>query len=316
MGAVTREKRKITLKTDLPRTLKQVVDEYQNFGKIMKLSQQTLKHRDNCLKLYLHVMGEDTMCKQITAKELDKYFLLLNEKYDNVTTIRTNIQVIKSFMNFCSSRGYSKTLNIPMPKAVEAIKETYSDEDLRKLLKKPDRNSFNQWKSWAICNFLIGTGCRVRTAINIKIKDLDFDNQLITFTQTKNKRQQIVPMSSKLSEVLKEYLSVWNYTEEDYLFPNFQGEQMTADAFKRNVQRYNNSRGVVITSSHAYRHSFAKRWILNGGDIFRLQKILGHSTMDMVRKYVNMYSADLQNGFDRFNPLDNIDDKTSIKFKK
>ena len=38
--------------------------------------------------------------------------------------------------------------------------------------------------------------------------------------------------------------------------------------------------------------------------------------MDMVRKYVNMYGADLQNGFDRFNPLDNIDDKTSIKFKK
>ena len=308
--------KKITLKTNAPKTLENAIEEYENFGLIMKLSPQTLKHRRGCLKIYLEIMGRETMCKEIELKDLDKYFIYLNEKYDNVTTIRTNIQVVKTFTNFCIDRGYMKSFRVPMPKAVEPIKQTYSDEDLKKLLKKPTRNSFNQWKSWAICNFLLGTGCRVRTAINIKVKDLDFDNQLIIFTHTKNKKQQIVPMSTKLKEVLKEYLALWNHKEDDYLFPNFQGEQMTADAFKRNVQRYNNSRGVLITSSHAYRHSFAKRWILSGGDIFRLQKILGHSSMDMVRKYVNMYNADLQNGFDRFNPLDNINNKTSIKLNR
>lgn len=313
---MTDTRRKITLKADGEKTLEQVIEEFQNFGRIMKLSPMSLKHRENCLKKYVEVMGEDTLCKDINVKLIDKYLILLNQQYDNVTTIRTNIQVIKTFTNFCIQRGYTKTMKIPMPKPVEVIKETYSDDDLRRLLKKPSRNSFNQWKSWAICNFLLGTGCRVRTAINIQIKDLDFENQLITFTQTKNKKQQIVPMSSKLNEVLTEYLSLWNYTSDDYLFPNFQGEQMTADAFKRNVQRYNNSRGVYITSSHAYRHTYAKRWILNGGDIFRLQKLLGHSTMDMVRKYVNMYSADLQNGYDRFSPLDNISNKKTIKINK
>lgn len=55
---------------------------------------------------------------------------------------------------------------------------------------------------------------------------------------------------------------------------------------------------------------------ISGGDIFRLQKILGHSTMDMVRKYINMYSADLQTGLDRSNLLDNINNKISIKLKR
>lgn len=312
---MTGSKRKINLKTEEKKVLKKVIEEYQNYGQIMKLSPMTLKHRDYCLKQYLEAMGEDTLCKDINVSSIEGYLVLLNQKYDNVTTIRTNIQVIKAFTNFCIQRGYTKGFKIPMPKAVETIKETYSDEDLKKLLKKPSRNSFNQWKSWAICNFLLGTGCRVRTAINIRIKDLDFDNQFIIFTQTKNKKQQIIPMSTKLYQVLTEYLLLWNHADDDYLFPNYQGEQMTVDAFKRNVQRYNNSRGVTITSSHAYRHTFAKRWILNGGDIFRLQKILGHSTMDMVRKYVNMYSADLQNGFDKFNPLDNISENSRIILK-
>jgi integrase/recombinase XerD len=63
-------------------------------------------------------------------------------------------------------------------------------------------------------------------------------------------------------------------------------------------------------------HTFAKLWILNGGDIFRLQKILGHSSLDIVKEYVNMFSTDLQINFDEFNPLENIkvnQKKTSIK---
>ena len=55
-----------------------------------------------------------------------------------------------------------------------------------------------------------------------------------------------------------------------------------------------------------YRHTFAKNWILNGGDIFRLQKILGHSTMDMVKNYVEMFDDDLKRDFETFNPLDNM----------
>jgi integrase/recombinase XerD len=61
------------------------------------------------------------------------------------------------------------------------------------------------------------------------------------------------------------------------------------------------------TSAHLYRHTFAKNWILNGGDIFRLQKVLGHSDLTVVKEYVNMFSNDLSIDFDRFNPLDRLE---------
>lgn len=60
------------------------------------------------------------------------------------------------------------------------------------------------------------------------------------------------------------------------------------------------------TSIHAYRHTFAKNWILNGGDIFTLQKILGHSSIEMVKNYVNLYSDELKIGFNSYNPLDRM----------
>jgi integrase/recombinase XerD len=311
---MTGNNRKISLKTNGKTTLRMALKIYQDYGTIMQLSPHSIKHREYCLNIFIEVMG-DMDCSKVNIDTYNQYLVFLNKKYENVTTIRTQLQVLKAFLNFCFEKEYIKKFKMMMPKEEDVIKRTYTDVDLKKLLEKPKRNSFNQWKSWAMANFLLGTGCRVRTAINMQIQDIDFGNNLITFTHTKNKKQQIIPLSKSLSLVLKEYLSLWEYQQDDYLFPNYKGVQMTADAFKRNVQRYNNSRGVDITSSHAYRHTFAKRWILNGGDIFRLQKILGHSNLDMVKKYVNIYGNELQIGFESFNALDSLKGINKITLK-
>ena len=60
------------------------------------------------------------------------------------------------------------------------------------------------------------------------------------------------------------------------------------------------------TGVHRWRYTFAKKWILSGGDIFRLQKMLGHSSMEIVKNYVNMFTDDLQRDFDTFNPLETM----------
>lgn len=82
------------------------------------------------------------------------------------------------------------------------------------------------------------------------------------------------------------------------------------------IRRYNLSREVKKTYIHLFRHTFAIKWILRGGDPFRLQKILGHSSMRMVRIYVNMFSNDLKENFDNFNPLEQFSKKNKpIKIK-
>ena len=55
-----------------------------------------------------------------------------------------------------------------------------------------------------------------------------------------------------------------------------------------------------------YDQKFAKDWIRNTGDVFRLQKLLGHTTLEMTRQYVNMFNEDLKQGFEDYNPLDRL----------
>jgi len=105
---------------------------------------------------------------------------------------------------------------------------------------------------------------------------------------------------------LKEYLQIRKGKLDDYLFCNQYGGQMQKDSITTMLYRYNHARGVRKTSIHLFRHTFAKNWILNKGDAFRLKAILGHSTMAMVNVYVGMWGKDLHKDFDDFNPLEKM----------
>lgn len=136
---------------------------------------------------------------------------------------------------------------------------------------------------------------------------MDFESHEVKLQVVKNKKQYIIPLSQTLEQTLQEYLTFRGGTPDDYLFCNIYGEQLTTDALKNCIYKYNTKRGVSKTSTHLFRHTFAKKWILNGGDIFRLQKILGHSSIDIVKEYVNMFGVDLQKNYAEFNPLDNME---------
>lgn len=111
-------------------------------------------------------------------------------------------------------------------------------------------------------------------------------------------------MTHSLTIVLTEYLKYRKGNLEDYLFCGKYGNKLTTRGMQNAIENYNKSRGVNKTSVHLFRHTFAKNWILNGGDIFKLQKVLGHSSLNMVREYVNMFDKDLKQNFDEFNPLE------------
>lgn len=152
--------------------------------------------------------------------------------------------------------------------------------------------------------------------LNITINDIDFDNSCIFIKKTKNNQQQIIPLSSAIINILKEYISYRKGNSNDYLFCTPYGTKTTKCSLQKSIARYNTSRGVTKTSIHLFRHTFAKKWILNGGDIFRLQKILGHSSLDIVKEYVNMFNADLQENFDLLNPLDNFIKSKNVNSEK
>jgi len=173
-----------------------------------------------------------------------------------------------------------------MIRCEKTLKETYTAYELERLLQKPDikKCRFSDYRNWVIVCYLLGTGNRLSTVCNLKIKDIDFTNHEISLRKVKNKKQYIIPLAPTLGKIFSEYLQYRRGNEDDYLFCSQYGEKLQRDALTTAIYRYNRSHGVTKTSMHLFRHTFAKDWILSGGDIFRLQSILGHSSLEIVKE--------------------------------
>ena len=78
---------------------------------------------------------------------------------------------------------------------------------------------------------------------------------------------------------------------------------------------YNKNRGVETTGIHRYRHTFAKQWILNGGNVVTLSRLLGHSSLSITQNYINLLVSDLAKEVENIDLLDKFGERKSIKMK-
>ena len=117
--------------------------------------------------------------------------------------------------------------------------------------------------------------------------------------------------------ILAEYMAIRRGKPEDYLFCNQYGEMLTENALRLAVAHYNKYRGVRKTGIHLFRHTFARKYLVDcGGNAFTLQRLLGHSTLSMSKRYCNIFDADIAKDYDAFSPLAQISQsKERIKRK-
>ncbi|MCL2106853.1 MAG: tyrosine-type recombinase/integrase [Oscillospiraceae bacterium] len=317
----------ITLQTDASEvTFAELSEEITRFKRLRNLSAQTIRYYEDCGRYFAEFFGADNTCDKISENTFYDYIEYIHEHKPDLrpATLHSYLTGIRAILYYGMKKGYVKQFSVLLPKMDEVVKETYTDSEVMLLLKKPDvkQADFCEYRNWVLVNYLLGTGNRASTIINVKIEDVDFDSGNIILRVLKNRKQYYIPISKSLAATLREYLTYRKGEPDEYLFCTVYGKQLTLNGLENEIAKYNQRRGVQRTSLHMFRHTFAKQWILNGGDIFRLQKILGHSSLDMVRKYVNMFSDDLRRDFDSFNPLDNYlgaadkGDRISMRVRK
>ncbi len=241
------------------------------------------------------------LCKS----ELDSMVASMRDAGLSANSINSYTKLMKSFLSWCNVEGITM-LTIPIYRGEETVKDTYTDRELAVLLKKPDvrKCSFCEYRDWVIINFLLNSGSRAATIRAIQIRDVDLDNGLVHYRHNKNHKAQVIPLCSEMMRILREYLRFRGGADTDVLFCSETGGPMSENGLRKAIVRYNTSRGVQKTSIHLFRHTFARKYLIDcGGDAFTLQKILGHSTLDMTRHYCAVFNADIVRNFDNFSPL-------------
>ena len=245
--------------------------------------------------------------EDLTKRHLDEMILSMRASGLAHNSIATYVRMLHTFFNWCNREGLT-TLNIENIKEKETVKETYSDEELEILLKRPGKKAdFSEFRNWAIINFFMNCGCRASTVRNIQNRDVDLKARQIIFRHNKNGKIQVVPLCSRMVLILNDYMAVRKGKPEDYLFCNQYGDQLSESALRTAIVRYNRSRGVDKTSLHLFRHSFARKYLVDcGGDAFMLQRLLGHSTLNMTKHYCSIFDADIAKNYDRLSPLEQL----------
>jgi integrase/recombinase XerD len=244
------------------------------------------------------------LCKS----DLDKMVASMRDAGLSPNSINSYTKMLKSFLSWCNREGIT-SLNIPIYRGEETVKDTYTDKELEVLLKKPDihKCSFSEYRDWVIINFLLNSGSRASTVRAIQIRDVDLNNGIIHYRHNKNHRAQIVPLCGAMIRILREYLRFRGGEECDALFCTETGTPMSEGCLRSAIVRYNTARGIQKTSLHMFRHTFSRKYLLDcGGDAFTLQKILGHSTLDMTKHYCAVFNVDIVRNFDNVSPLEQM----------
>ena len=234
-------------------TFEEGCEEYLLDCKARNLRDGTLKHYTDTMKQIKKYIGADTLIKDIDEQSVNEFFVDLRDNpVLNDQSIYTYSRDLKTLMYFFMKKEYVQTYTIHVPKADTEPIETYTDAELQLLLKKPNLGqcSFTEYKSWVMTNFLLSTGIRRNSLINIKIKDVDFDAEVVYIRVTKNRKPLIIPLNPDIKKILQEYLKYRKGEPDDYLFCNVFGGQALTSTVYHQIYDYNRSMGVEKTGMH------------------------------------------------------------------
>lgn len=202
--------------------------------------------------------------------------------------------------------------SIPLPKVPTKLINTFSHEEVSRLIHVCQGSSRNGLRNLSILLLLLDSGIRVSEAAAVGLENLSLTEGYIKITGAKGAKERVVPIGSLVQKSLWKYINrsrpqplIQSVTR---LFLNNRGLPLTKNGIQQMLRRYGRRAGLegVRCSPHTFRHTFAKNYLLNGGDIFSLQKILGHSSLASVRIYLNLFTADIKKQHQRFSPVDNL----------
>lgn len=288
-------------------TFEQGCDRYILNCKQRNLREATINHYKQSYTQFYKYFDRNMLLSEITEQTYKDYVVHLCSIIENDVSVNSYLRDLITTIHFWMNEGFVPYFKMQAIKVDKHNIEIYSDSELKILLQKPDlkKCKFTEYQCWVQTNFLFSTGVRQRSMINIKVKDVDLYNNVVHVNVTKNRKPLIVPISQTMANILKEYLKYRQHNSaEDYLFCNVFGKQLTKSTNYNQLYTYNKNRGVETTGIHRYRHTFAKQWILNGGSVVTLQKILGHSSLAITQNYINVLVSDSVKEVNTINLLD------------
>lgn len=198
------------------------------------------------------------------------------------------------------------------PKVEQKLMRTFTKQELDVIFKSYDRSSFIGLRNYLVMCLLFSTGMRKGELIGLRLQDINITLDTLK-VRGKGNKERFIPIGKTLRRVIIQYMRLREEWMKDaiceYFIVTWRKAQMSSTGVNtifRNIKRDLGLSGERV-SAHTYRHTFAKTYLLNGGDVFTLQRLMGHSDINTTKKYISLNDRELKMQYAKFNPLDNKD---------
>jgi len=226
-------------------------------------------------------------------------------------TINGKIRTCQQFFKFLHLEGI---LDTNLAESLKPIKNerkmvhTFTEEQVQAIMRQPDRKTFTGLRDYTMMLVLLDTGMRVNELTQMKISHIDFEEKTIHIPMGKGRKFRVVPIQQTCVNALKEYLEERGEHEFDDLWVTVFHQPFRRYGVIQMISGHCQKAGIngVQGSAHTFRHTFAKFFLMNGGDIFTLQYLLGHTTLEMTRYYVELFSKDLHKQHEKCSPVEHL----------
>jgi integrase/recombinase XerD len=291
------------------RSFEEALRAFSFYCESKNLSPQTSDWYSRRLRAFLDwARNRELLPEKVDAQHLREYLLSLTHK---PPTVNGYLRALRAFFSYLHREGclpQNPAKGLEPQRELRAVFPTFSPEQLRKLLSACNRKTFCGLRDYTLILLFADTGLRVSEVLGLRFQDIDLGEGLL-LVNGKGRKQRQVPMGAQLKREFWRYLAArGDLAGQDLVFVSRTGERLSrTDCAKalRRLGRKAKLQGVRV-SPHTFRYTFATMWLRSGGDLFTLQRILGHSSLEMVRRYAQQVVTDLQDKHRIHSPVDRL----------
>ena len=264
------------------------IEKFKQFLRSKRYSESTIATYSEALKSFL-VFFRNKPTAEITNEDVIVY----NNEHilkNNLSASYQN-QIVNAIKLFFQTIQETKMMvdKIHRPKRAKLLPNVLSKEEIKLIL-----NAHNNIKHKTMLSLIYSCGLRRSELINLKITDIDSNRNIVIIRQSKGKKDRIVPLSSKILEMLRQYYPI--YKPKIWLF---EGQNRNEQYSEHSLQSVLKQALVKVkikkpVSLHWLRHSYATHLLESGTDLRYIQELLGHNSSKTSEIYTHVSTKSLQ----------------------
>lgn len=298
--------------------LSQIIEGFTLASNARRLSEHTISDYHNTFRKLQAFLGDDPAFQNIEKGRIEAFLASCNVSKKTLLNYHTGLSAL---WTWATEQGYARAnplRQIERPRPETRAIVPFSENEIRAMLgalgrSRPynDRGTTathslpNQERNRAMILLMLDTGLRAEELCGARVEDLDLKNQHLKVFG-KGDKERILPFCARTAQAIWKYLAGRGSPATGALFQTEDGAPLDRHRVYKQLGAIGRRAGVRGAHPHRFRHTFAINFLRNGGNIYVLQMLLGHTTLDMCKKYLNLAQADLESVHRIASPVANM----------